>query len=145
MCQMLHVTCHTSGVTCHISCVMFFVCFIDTVGKLLGGGSVINGVTPPSLETFKWPLKQCLCKFVPRLGKICAKFNAVLSRKWVMSGFWFFWGISLKRQTNLNNYIFLASIDVCQSYFTHTCCQIQFTLFCQKFTFVTICALFWVK
>ena len=25
--------------------------------------------------------KQCLCKFFPRLGKICAKFYAVLSQK----------------------------------------------------------------
>ena len=57
-CYMSHVTHQVSHVTYHVSC--FFVCFIDTVGKLLGGGSVINGVTPPS-----W------VKYVPNLTLFC--------------------------------------------------------------------------
>ena len=44
----------------------------------------------------------------------------------------------------LNIYIIFASIDVWQSYFTHTCCQKHFTLFCRKFTFVVIFTLFGV-
>ena len=66
--------------------------------------------------------------------------------------FWFFGGntfnfltfltLNLKRGTNLNNEIFVASMDVWQSYFTHSCCQIHFTLFRRKFTFVAIYAFF---
>ena len=86
-----------------------------------------------------------MCKICPRLGKICAEFYTVLSWNWVMLRFWVFPVIlmafylvilifTLKWGTSLNNYIIFASIDVWQSYFTHTCCQIHFTLFCCKFT-----------
>ena len=37
-------------------------------------------------------------------------------------------------------YLIVASIDVWQSYFDHTCCQTHFTLFCREFTFVAIYA-----
>ena len=50
-----------------------------------------------------------------------------------------------KRGTNTINYIFIASIDVWQSCFAHTCSQIHFTMFCRKFTLAKIYALFWVK
>ena len=36
-------------------------------------------------------LKHCLCKFFPSSGKFCAKFYAVLLRKWVISRFFAFW------------------------------------------------------
>ena len=49
---------------------------------------------------------------------------------------------TLNGGTDLNNYIILASIDVWQSYFTHTCCQIHFALFCFKLSLVAIYALF---
>ena len=45
---------------------------------------------------------------------------------------------TFKRGTNKISYITLASIDVWQFCFAHTCCQIHFALFCQKFTFVEI-------
>ena len=47
-----------------------------------------------------------------------------------------------KRGTNTINYIILASIDVWQSCFAHTCSQIHFTMFCRKFTLAKIYALF---
>ena len=34
------------------------------------------------------------------------------------------------------NHLIVASIDVCQSYFAHTCCKIHLMLFCRKLTFV---------
>ena len=51
-----HVTCHVSRVTFHVSCVtfhvshvtFFFFLFSDKGVELIGGGSVINGVTPSS-------------------------------------------------------------------------------------------------
>ena len=52
---------------------------------------------------------------------------------------------TLKRGTNLNNYIIIAFIDVWQSHFSQTFCQINFKLFCLKFTFIAIYSLFCVK
>ena len=64
-----------------------------------------------------------------------------------IDGFLFgkFLPFTLKRGRNLNNYIILASIDVWQSYFTHTCCQIHLTLVCRQFNFVAIYTLFFSK
>ena len=46
---------------------------------------------------------------------------------------------SLKRGTNKNNYLILASIDVWQSCHAHTCCQIHFTLyFCKVYFFLLL-------
>ena len=39
--------CHVSRVTCFF---FFFVFFLDKVVELIGGGSVINGATPSSLD-----------------------------------------------------------------------------------------------
>ena len=48
--NMSRVMCHVSHVTCHMSHVFLFV-FLDKVVKLIGGGSVINGPIPSSLES----------------------------------------------------------------------------------------------
>ena len=47
MCNVLHVRCHMSGVTCEVSCVFFK---IDKGVELVGGGSVINGA-PSSFQS----------------------------------------------------------------------------------------------
>ena len=52
---MLHVRCHVSGVTCHVSgvtCHMSDLFFPGIGVKQVGGGSVITGPTPFSLNTF---------------------------------------------------------------------------------------------
>ena len=41
MCHMSHVMCHMSCVTCHF----FLLLFLDSMVKLISGGSVINSVT----------------------------------------------------------------------------------------------------
>ena len=46
MCNRSQVTCHMSHFTCHVS--QFF--FVDKVVKLVGGGSLIHGATPSSLQ-----------------------------------------------------------------------------------------------
>ena len=53
-CHVSRVTCHMSHVTCHMSCVTFYLFFLffEKVVKLIGGGSVINGATPSSLDAF---------------------------------------------------------------------------------------------
>ena len=53
----------------------------------------------------------------------------------------FFYFYFKKRKKKIYHLI-VASIDVLQSFFAHTCCQIQFTLFCPEFNFVTIYTLF---
>ena len=61
-CHLSCVTCHVSHVTCHMphaACHIFFY----KMGKLVGGGSVINWATPSSLKTiltntFSCPLYQ---------------------------------------------------------------------------------------
>ena len=43
------VRCQVSGVRCqvsHVSCNFLCVCFLDKVGGLVGGGSVINRANP---------------------------------------------------------------------------------------------------
>ena len=47
-CHVSHVTCHMSNVICHMSQFILFYLFLilDTVVKLSGGGSVINGAYP---------------------------------------------------------------------------------------------------
>ena len=87
------------------------------VGELAGGGIITVAVgvsdrwqvtrhtwhlTSDTWHLFIWffdqrwknvqACKQRLCKFFPSLGKICAKFYAVLSRKWVMLRFCASWG-----------------------------------------------------
>ena len=50
---MLHVTCQVSHVTCQVSGVRFFFnlfLFFDKVVEPVGGGSVIMGPTPSSLD-----------------------------------------------------------------------------------------------
>ena len=53
MCHMSCVTCHVSnvrcqvsGVRCQVSSVTFFSLFLDSMEKLLSGGSAINGAYP---------------------------------------------------------------------------------------------------
>ena len=46
MCCVSHVTCHIAGVNYYIF--LFIKKIIDKIVKLVGGGCVINGATPPS-------------------------------------------------------------------------------------------------
>ena len=65
----------------------------------------------------------------------------------ILNGFLFgkFLNIAVKRGFFFGYYIIVASIDVWQSYFAHTCYQTHFTLFCCKFTFVASYTLSRVK
>ena len=49
MFQLLNVICQVSCVTC-ICVLIFLFCFVYKLVKLVGGGSVINGVTPSSFS-----------------------------------------------------------------------------------------------
>ena len=46
-CPVSCVTCQVSGVTCHVE---LFIYLFYKVVELVGGGSVINGSTPSSLD-----------------------------------------------------------------------------------------------
>ena len=52
MCHISSVLCQVSGVRCQVSHanVYIYFLFLDNVVKLVGGGSVINGATPASLN-----------------------------------------------------------------------------------------------
>ena len=56
-----------------------------------------------------------------------------------------FLNIAVKRGFFVYYYIIVASTDVWQSFFAHTCCQTHFTLFYREFTFIASYALSRVK
>ena len=57
MCHVSHVRCHVSGVRCQVSNIII-ISFVYKVVELVGGGSVINGAYPSSLEGFKHTQKD---------------------------------------------------------------------------------------
>ena len=85
-------------------------------------------------------------KYVPNFTLFCRESelccNFLILGVTFLAFHWEIFTFILKIGTNKLNYIILASIDMWESSFAHTCCQINITLFCQRITFVKIYALF---